>query len=551
MLKPEEVTQYNRALKETEQLTRKLDKSSAALERRGAFNPRVMKENVKVYERFGKQLKETTGQIRELTKATDGFQKAQARVVTQENRLTTLMKQRVSHMERLLALQEKMQQGGGDGGSSGLPSVPGVGGDPSGTGAGAGGGTGGGRSRKWFGRFLKGAIAFGVLRKAGGWLKQSADQGLNTLMENQAARSQSQALTGGRFGRKGEAFARRLAFTTAQANEIYQQTTLATGGGRFSRRDALSNLTMMRGRGLDLGSLLGLQAQARHSGGIHDRVSGDGINRALESAIRRGGFARALGREVSQGLSGLLSQGITSGRQVNVQAVASLYSRFSRGMGRDFQRSPLRSAATLQTLDQMIRAPGGGDAGKAFMLRAVGFGRGKSYYNAQKQLQEGLLQPGTLSKVLQQVHREYGSREQKVRALHALSNKQIRFSMGERLLNLDPSDLQGIQRTLSMKGARREAIKHGNRLSFQRREIYRGEMRAGLRAKADNFYTKAFQAEMKALKIAAKGTTLATKTLKSTISQLNSEFEILKHKLPFVNKAFQKLSGWWRGKGSR
>jgi hypothetical protein len=73
--------------------------------------------------------------------------------------------------------------------------------------------------------------------------------------------------------------------------------------------------------------------------------------------------------------------------------------------------SPTRAMQVAASLDQMIRQPGGGMAGQAVVLQAMGFGRpgGKTgYYEAMKQQQRGIQDPQNLMKVFQEVNRQRG-----------------------------------------------------------------------------------------------------------------------------------------------
>ncbi len=63
-----------------------------------------------------------------------------------------------------------------------------------------------------------------------------------------------------------------------------------------------------------------------------------------------------------------------------------------------------RGAAVAQQLGAGMTNPGGGIAGKMFMLRAMGFGRGSNYYQAQFRAEEGPT-PQNVQSVLAEAHR--------------------------------------------------------------------------------------------------------------------------------------------------
>lgn len=100
-----------------------------------------------------------------------------------------------------------------------------------------------------------------------------------------------------------------------------------------------------------------------------------------------------------------------------------------------------RGGAVLNQVNQGIRKPGGGEAGKAFMMQAMGFGRpggGTSFYKAEKMREEGATS-GNVMRVMTEVKKQFGTGQEA--ALTMRESLGVSLQQAEALLKLyDSSD---------------------------------------------------------------------------------------------------------------
>jgi len=270
---------------------------------------------------------------------------------------------------------------------------------------------------------------------------------------------------------------------------------------------ALSNLAMMRAYNVSAGDLTGFQRGARDAG---DVTGVNEINQALVMSLKKSPFPRAFLTEFLQQSTRILGQ-MSEGREVvKGSESAALLSTFSRVMGGVYAMSPSRSAGLLGRLGQTIEQPGGDEAGQSFMLRAMGFGQGKSYVQAMEQQQQGMTGEN-IKAMIEQVRGEFGGMGDETQrlALHRLSGGRIKLHEARRLMNLDTSQLDqaGIQQAIA--GAQQEdLLKQGRegsgRLGAQKRMIarenYLAEFAAGNQKIADIF----FEVEKKVMGVATR-----------------------------------------------
>ncbi|MEA3225518.1 MAG: hypothetical protein U9Q07_06170, partial [Planctomycetota bacterium] len=243
------------------------------------------------------------------------------------------------------------------------------------------------------------ALAYGAYR-AGSWIKSQADQGYSTALQNEMARMQVGRLAG-RDPRSGmyrrargglERYGRSLAYTTAETLQMHQAGLQASGVLPWNM--AKRNLAMIRGYSLDPGTLFGYQSATRHAGGM---MGGGDPSLSLLQGRRMGRFARSLGNEFARSVTGLLSSVSGSRARIGSSVIPGLLGMMGRGMGREFQQSPARTANLLSGLHGTMRSPGGGEAGQALMLRAMGFGKpGVDYLTAYNRARRGIAGKGNI-----------------------------------------------------------------------------------------------------------------------------------------------------------
>ena len=345
--------------------------------------------------------------------------------------------------------------------------------------------------------------------RAGSWIKGKMDEGESTLIEKMMGRMASERLSGRdprspmwqRTSRDVDRYGHSLGYTSGETHHFYQMGLQATGV--LPRNMARQNMALMRGYNLEPGALFGYQGAFRQAGGF---VGGGDPNLALIRGMKLGGFARALSGEMAHALSGLLSSASVSNDQVKASTIPGLMAILSKTLGGVYRDSPQRSASLLQGLHQTIRTPGGGEAGQAFMLRAMGFGKkGVTYEDALERMGEGgLTNTKNLRNFLQQIQKEYKGQE--VLAMHRLSGGAISIKEAKSLKKLmaRPEMLTEQAITEAMKTQQvdlaGEAAKSKQGTALVRRKIGLAEQKATMRAAGDPAYEKVNQIYLNALK---------------------------------------------------
>jgi hypothetical protein len=178
-----------------------------------------------------------------------------------------------------------------------------------------------------------------------------------------------------------------------------------------------------RATGLDVGEAGGYMGMLRQAGfGFGGRVRGVGGGmtqvgregtREMTKIIEAGmvsGLERARLPEFLQGVSSIAQQvgGTVTGR-TNVAGMAQFVATLGRTGLPGFQGA--RGAAVAGQLNQAIQRPGGGEAGQAMMLQALGFGKPggqRTYYEALKLQQKGMQRPETVTELFRETYRQLG-----------------------------------------------------------------------------------------------------------------------------------------------
>lgn len=196
---------------------------------------------------------------------------------------------------------------------------------------------------------------------------------------------------------------------------------LPGGGATTAQRFALA------GGGMQVGEAVGIMGglrqagvtfggQSRAGGGLgtqmirQQRQGAKELSRLIEGGLISG-LERARLPEYLQGVSQIAEQ--VGGRQagrVDVRGIGARMALLGQVPGMQGRRAMQMGAR----LDQMIRAPGGGEAGQQLMLQAMGFGKpggSVSFYEATKRQQRGFFGKGggqNLIDVFKEVTQQYG-----------------------------------------------------------------------------------------------------------------------------------------------
>lgn len=267
---------------------------------------------------------------------------------------------------------------------------------------------------------LGGAIGRGVVGGAsalGGFFMGGLQSGYGQYMQRgiamhgmtglgtrgEYARRRSFGVSGGRLGFTGTetaGMAPGAAAATGQLSSVALAQQLAIGGGFGAGRvgEAVGFMGTMRQAGDRFSTKGEVKARQRDLGKIVAAGMASGLEKArlpeFFGSVRglvQSRFETAAGRVDSMGITKLLAQ---MGKQGGVGFQGE---RGGRVMGR---------------LDAMVRRPGGGEAGQAMVLQAMGFGKpggGRSYYEALKMQQKGIVgDPQNLQRVMSEVYKQHG-----------------------------------------------------------------------------------------------------------------------------------------------
>jgi len=171
----------------------------------------------------------------------------------------------------------------------------------------------------------------------------------------------------------------------------------------------------MGGGGMDVGEATGIMGSLRQAGvGFSGKENQESAAKLLGQMVEGGIITGLEKARLPEYLKGVASMAQTmGGRQtgkVDVGSIANTLSYLGRIPGMQGQRG----VNLMQTLDQSIRSPGGGEAGQQVMLQAFGFGKPggeTSYYDAMKRQQRGAQGAGgaqNIMDVFKELYSQYG-----------------------------------------------------------------------------------------------------------------------------------------------
>ena len=203
----------------------------------------------------------------------------------------------------------------------------------------------------------------------------------------------------------------RATGTTSPAAMLHAMRATAMGAGEVG-----DMFGAIRGGG-DIFSGTATTMDARGKTRRDDNRKGQGTKQfeKIMAAGMYSGLEKARLPEFFKGITSLMrAQGSRMAGDVSGLGFSKLGGAFGR-FGEQNNLSGLQGArgmGLLGKVHQGIIAPGGGEAGKAFMQQAFGFGRpggGASYYEAEKQREKGLAGPENFGKVMGELTRQYGT----------------------------------------------------------------------------------------------------------------------------------------------
>lgn len=379
-------------------------------------------------------------------------------------------------------------------------------------------------------RIAQAGVAGGLIGGLLNMALQKAMQGEGILDAHQRARSKTFALSGRRAprGLVGDGF--RLRYKREETQQMLQQMLLANG--TIGRKDARSNLEMMRGFGLAPDVLSAMQLTGRQAG---DQSGAQSMNKGLAQSLKAGEFPRALAAELAKASTNLVQVLGQSQERVSVRMVTGLVAVLSRRMGGGFAGNAQRTSQLVGRMHGLIKGKQGLERD---MMMAKLMQGGMSFFDADQQLHSGA-NPANIKLLLEVLRDTYGNNtEGKKHAAFRLrkqgfSNPQIRG-----LLSLDPNQIseKNIQQELSRHkpGISTSAKKAASQMSVAGRKIQRDEALARLGQNADTLLAakmKLTTTMFDGMGVALKGITGALGKLQGTINTVTSTFTNLKNSI--------------------
>jgi hypothetical protein len=220
-------------------------------------------------------------------------------------------------------------------------------------------------------------------------------------------------------------------------------------------------MTAMRSTGMDAGEV-GSMFSAIRQGGTQFEGQGDIMNAQGKTETKqfKGQGRREFERIMAAGMASGIEKarlpeffhGVTTLMQKQQEISAGQvgggdFARIAALLGRSGQAGfqGQRGMNIMGKLQQGILQPGGGDAGRAFMQQAMGFGRpggGTGFYEAEKEREKGLTSDN-FTKVMDELQRQYGTGQDaalKMRELFGVS-----LTQAEELIKISQTGNQDLQ----------------------------------------------------------------------------------------------------------
>lgn len=324
------------------------------------------------------------------------------------------------------------------GATKGVPGFAGTRGSGSGSSGGGGAGvgsysSGGGGKRPWYSASVGGvARGLGTAGMAAGGallglMGSQIQQGHGAYVNYRLAQAR---LSGMDTTMGGVDSARRRAEALGYSgNETAEM--MATIGRQTGRtQDVTTAQAITRMSGVEFGEAAGLMGTMSRGGiNLQDPKGKKELERIFSSATAAGLDKSRFGEQVV-GIAGLLErQGGATAGDLSATGVSALAAMLGASGKSGLQGA--RGMAVMDSLDQMIRGPGGGEAGKVLALQAMGWGKPggtSSLYDAEKRLERGLTGEGGVQNLMDlfaETERQHGGGERQIMALQQLSGGKL------------------------------------------------------------------------------------------------------------------------------
>ena len=289
---------------------------------------------------------------------------------------------------------------------------------------------GGGGSQMAMMSSLGTAVAGAVVAAAGlaiGAVSRQISSGFDAYVEYGKARAGlagtgATAFEADMFRDSGQKYGYAGAETLQQA----RQAARATGqAGAVTTAQAMSRATTM-----DVGESTALMQTLTQAGQGFGGKAGTKGFKELQKAVALGtnaGMDKARIPEFMQGIGKVVQ--LQAGRQggdVSSMGFANILQAMGATGASGLQGQ--RGASVLAQLNEAIVKPGGGEAGQALMLQAMGFGvpgGDASYYEALRQQEKGASDPENIKRLFEMTRSQYDNGEEQILALREMTGLSI------------------------------------------------------------------------------------------------------------------------------
>lgn len=332
------------------------------------------------------------------------------------------------------------------------------------------------------------ALSIAGMSGVASYVIQNVMAGMEELIAQQMSTMSLERTLGFRPGNRSSSrsiaaakrFGLSMGYSVAESLGYYEATAKATG--QLSGGNAISNMAMMRGYSLDIGTLTGLQSTARQAG---DTNLADAMNKAMIRGLQAGGFSRPVMDEFVNSATTVLQTLSPGSTRSTASQAAGLLSVMSRELGGVYTRSPLRTANLIQRMSGGFGASGG-DQEMGFKLQAMGFGseKGVDYVEAIRRLEEGPT-AGNIQRYMRGMGQwTGGDSRMKALGLYRIFGGQLKMHEALSLSKMNAGQLTDTEGQLGQFGAdpMKEAALTKGRTGLVRMDLAKKQQQAALTA---------------------------------------------------------------------
>lgn len=403
-------------------------------------------------------------------------------------------------------------------------------------------------------RILGGAVNLGgrVLGGVTNMFMGAAQQGYaryNDVMG--AGRAPLVGLAGGRTTMRNinKRMGSRLGFNVSESQALIPTMGRATGttGPREMEQG-------MRATGLDSGELSSFYQTIRGGGSRFGDLSGAGVSKGQSSGGQefqkwialgmKSGIEKARLPQFFEGIQGIMEEQLkVSSGDVKGTGIGKILAAMGASGFSGFQGA--RGAAIAGKLNAGIMNPGGGEAGKAFMLQAMGFGNPGSrvsFGSAERKMERGLNGDNLMS-VMGETRKQFGQGDEASHVLKEIFG--VSLDQADKLQQIFDSDKSDLEKSKEMQKVADES-KSLEKQSLEAMTGISGEMKYLSKIYDESVKQGATAAPLiKAIEKWERE--LVTKYMPDVVKYGMAGFEVLKEAVSWLYDLVSGLGNWITG----